>query len=68
MICSICVMFSGGIDCTLLVCLLCRVLERKNARCVIELVNIAYGDCIEEKEKESLHSIAESYPDRYAAC
>lgn len=61
-------MFSGGIDCTLLVCLLCRVLKRKNVSCVIELVNITYGDCIEEKEQESLHSITQSFPDRYTAC
>ena len=61
-------LFSGGIDCTILVCLLCRVLERLQLHYVIELVNIAYGDSIEQQEKESLFQISQSYPDRFTAC
>lgn len=65
---SICVMFSGGIDCCILACLLCRVLQDHHLSWVVELVNIAYGEQIEKKEKESLKQLEQSIPDRYTSC
>ena len=65
---SICVMFSGGIDCSILACLLCRVLQKHNLSWVIELVNIAYGEMIEKKEKESFKQLEQMIPDRFTAC
>lgn len=65
---SICIMFSGGIDCSIIACLLCHILQKHHLSWVIELANIAYGDKIEEREVESLASIAQVFPDRYTAC
>lgn len=61
-------MFSGGIDCSILVCLLCRILKTHRLNWVIELANISYGDTIETSQAKSLVSIEQTLPDRYTAC
>ena len=64
---ALCVMFSGGIDCSILVCVLCRVLQALNISCVIELANISFGSRVEAIESQSLRQLRELYPDRYTA-
>ena len=61
-------MFSGGIDCSILACLLCRVLQKHKLKWVIELVNIAYDEMIAKKEKESFKQLEQMIPDRFTAC
>lgn len=64
---AVCVMFSGGIDCSILVCVLCRVLKALSITCVIELANISFGSKVEAVESQSLRQLRELYPDRYTA-
>ena len=64
---TLCVMFSGGIDCSILVCVLCRVLQAMNCSCLIELANIAFGTQVEAVESQSLRQLETLFPDRYTA-
>ena len=65
---TLCVMFSGGIDCSILVCILCRVLQARSSSCVIELANISFGTQVETVESQSLRQLETLFPDRYTAC
>ena len=64
---AVCMMFSGGIDCSILVCVLCRVLRTLSISCVIELANISFGSKVEAIESQSLRQLRDLYPDRYTA-
>ena len=64
----ICVMFSGGIDCSILVCLLCLLLREHGWKWAIELASIAFGEDVEEKERVSPHLLVDQIPDRYTGC
>ena len=64
----ICVMFSGGIDCSILVCLLCLLLREHGWKWTIELASIAFGEDVEEKERVSPHLLVDQIPDRYTGC
>lgn len=64
----ICVMFSGGIDCSILVCLICLLLREHGWKWTIELASIAFGEDVEEKERVSPHLLVDQIPDRYTGC
>ena len=64
----ICIMFSGGIDCTILACLVCNLLKKHNLNWTLELVSIAFGDNVEEFEEMQYSELKEKIPDRYTAC
>ena len=64
----ICIMFSGGIDCTILACIVCSLIKRYELHWTVELVSIAFGDTIEELEATKYSELKEKIPDRYTAC
>ena len=64
----ICIMFSGGIDCTILACIVCSLIRRHELHWTVELVSIAFGDSIEELEATRYSELKEKIPDRYTAC
>lgn len=64
----ICVMFSGGIDCSLLACLICLLLKEHALKWTVELVSIAFGENIEEKEQTTPQLLVDQIPDRYTGC
>lgn len=59
-------MFSGGIDCSILACIVARLFQKHRILRPIELASIAYGDVCscEETNPQSLKEVA---PDRYTA-
>ena len=61
-------MFSGGIDCTILACIVCSLIKRNELHWTVELVSIAFGDTIEELEATKYSELKEKIPDRYTAC
>ncbi|KAK8796631.1 hypothetical protein WA588_000760 [Blastocystis sp. NMH] len=62
----LCVMFSGGIDCSILACIVARLFRQHHIRRSIELASIAYGDVCSCEETNPL-SLKEVAPDRYTA-
>ena len=65
---SICVLFSGGIDCSLLAALLCKVLEEHGRSTTVELANVSFTDDVERLEREKGPELETLLPDRFTAC
>ena len=66
--CSVCVLFSGGIDCSLLAALLCSVLAEHRRSTTIELANVSFADDVERVEREKGPALEMLLPDRFTAC
>ena len=65
---SVCIFFSGGLDCSLLACLLCQLLQEHSRSLCIELATIAFAEDVEVLERAAGPALATALPDRYAAC
>lgn len=65
---SICILFSGGIDCSLLASLLCAVLEEHGRSTTVELANVSFTDDVECLEREKGPALETLLPDRFTAC
>ena len=65
---SVCIFFSGGLDCSLLACLLCQLLQEHGRSLCIELATIAFAEDVEVLERAAGPALATALPDRYAAC
>lgn len=65
---SVCIFFSGGLDCSLLACLLCQLLQEHGRSLCIELATIAFAEDVEGLERAAGPALATALPDRYSAC
>lgn len=64
---SLCVFFSGGLDCSLLAFLLCQLLQEHAHTLCVELATVAFAEDVEALEAAAGPGLAAALPDRYTA-